>query len=131
MPALTKELLLDYAINKLTVEEKADIENTISALYYNGALTGLQIKMLYAYIYGYTGEEIAQLFHMSIVEVEVQLTAAVTQIGNMLQVHDESLVKFAKRNNYPPSKMEDFIVFLHVHGSVYKQHSVNTTQYKL
>lgn len=121
---LIKEILLDYGVNKLSVETAADIDLAVQHLYYGGVFSKHDLYILHSYISGFNAEEIGEMYRQSTNEVETRLGEIVEAIGEQLKVSDTQLINFARRNQYPLSKMESFKVFLQEHGRQYRQHEV-------
>lgn len=61
MAALIKELLQDYAQNRLDVTTRIDIQISIERLYKTGQITYEHIKLLDMYLGGYTISELLYL----------------------------------------------------------------------
>jgi hypothetical protein len=122
--SLCKEYLLDYAVGKLSIDEIADIDLAVETVLTSTAIKDIEMKMLYAYLYGYTDAEVAQIFHIDCAEVAPILTRVVDAIGATLHMDDSQLVYHARISGYPASKMKSFEWFLREHGKVYAAHIV-------
>lgn len=101
--ALIQEMLLDYPMGKLTLEERADIDIAIQlALQYN-ILTHSTIILLDMYVQGYGSDEIALEKGLEENDVIEQLRKACRIIGAITRYNDEIVLKLA-RNNYSPAR---------------------------
>lgn len=124
MSGLLKEILLDYGLAKLSVEERADIDLAINDLYRGSVLSKYDVSILHSYVAGYTADEIASMWRKTTNEIELRLSEIVEAVAEQLKISDDQLINYAKRNGYPASKMNNFALFLKEHGLRYMQHTV-------
>jgi hypothetical protein len=99
MSSILKERLLDYGMERLSIEEKVDIDMAIEQLLREGKIYKRDRSILLAYIYGYTAQEISDI----------------TKIGK-----DTVVIK----DTVPQSKLPRFEAFLNEHDLQYDTHTV-------
>lgn len=124
MSSLCKELLLDYGMRKLPIEEIIDIECALQKL------PSFIRHILILYIVGYTADEIVvkvntQYFsNLSRVSVQELLQSAVKSIAEDLRIHDAQVIQLAKKKNYPSTKIPKLQLLLKNHVKDYTTHQV-------
>lgn len=124
MSSLCKELLLDYGMRKLPIEEIIDIECALQKL------PSFIRHILILYIAGYTADEIVvkvntQYFsNLSRVSVQELLQSAVKSIAEDLRIHDAQVIQLAKKKNYPSTKIPKLQLLLKNHVKDYTTHQV-------
>lgn len=124
MSSLCKELLLDYGMRKLPIEEIIDIECALQKL------PSFIRHILILYIAGYTADEIVvrantQYFsNLSRTSVQELLQSAVKSIAEDLRIHDAQVVNLAKKKNYPSAKIPKLQLLLKNHVQDYTTHQV-------
>ena len=117
MSSLCKELLLDYGMRKLPIEEIIDIECALQKL------PSFIRHILFLYIAGYTADEIVvkvntQYFsNLSRDSVQELLQSAVKSIAEELRIHDVQVINLAKKKNYPSAKIPKLQLLLKYHIS--------------
>lgn len=124
MAGLVKELLLDYALNRLNVDMRSDLTIAIqSAL---SSFTQIDARMLNLYLSGYTSEEIARMFiRITTAEVEVILERIFTAIETYSGYTDQSFVhKLELTKKYRKGGIRDLNIFLELHGKTYIAHEM-------
>lgn len=124
MSSLCKELLLDYGMRKLPIEEIIDIECALQKL------PSFIRHILILYIVGYTADEIVvkvntQYFsNLSRASVQELLQSAVKSIAEELRIHDAQVINLAKKKNYPSTKIPKLQILLKNHIQDYTTHQV-------
>lgn len=123
MSGLTKEILLDYGMGRVSLEEKFDIDLAIKDITQRGDITRIEKKILMMYIYGYTANEIASEIVLPTELVELSLTHTIQLLSARLNIHDEDFIDRVK-DTVRQSKIEEFRAFLEQHDKHYTTHNV-------
>lgn len=121
MSGLVKELLLDYSLNRLTTEQNCDFYLAITQGIKSKSFSFLDIKLLNAYLSGYTDEEIAVQFNLHTETVRAKLERTVKVIEELTQYTD---AYFIAQNELPKSKLKKLEQFLEEHGKHFHSHVV-------
>lgn len=125
--SLLKELLLDYGMEKLSLEEKADIDSAIDALIRRGDMQQWHKQILLAYAYGYTDQEIATATNIEVSTITLLLASLIYTLASELHIEDDEFVERIKER-VPQSKLPLFRQFLKEHYLRYDNHSVRKRQ---
>ena len=123
MSSLCKELLLDYGMRKLPIEEMIDIQCALQKL------PAFTKRILLLYIYGYTADEIVSkvnIANLSSLAVQELLQSAVKSIAEDLRIHDAQVIQFAKKKNYSSAKIPKLQLLLKEHVQDYTTHQVES-----
>lgn len=130
--AWIKELLLDYGLNRLAIDQKNDIASAIDGLIKSRALATWDIQILDLYISGYTSEEIANTFVFSVhnyitalptEDIESILARVILAIATASGYTDDLIIRRAKENQIR-TKVPKFITFLQQHSTTYMEHDL-------
>jgi hypothetical protein len=122
--AWIKQLLLDYGLNRLSIDQKSDIVSAIDGLIKARVLSYNDLQILNLYISGYTATEIANMhIQSSTARIEAILTRVVMAIGTGSGYTDDQLVQRAKQHQIR-TKMPKFITFLQQHSTTFTEHDV-------
>lgn len=127
MPALIKELMLDYSLNRLSIDLRSDLTIAIQNVLLSGAFNAAEVGYLNLYLSGYTAHDIAMMvitIHES--EIEAILERLFTAIEQTSGYTDQSFVhklELSKKYRKPGiSKLQDF---LQSHGKSYSFHDLD------
>jgi len=124
MAGLVKELLLDYALNRLNVDMRSDLTIAIqSALL---SFTQVDARMLNLYLSGYTAQEIATMFiRVTTADVEATLERMFTAIEEQSGYTDDNFIhKLESSNKYRKGGIRELNTFLGLHGKSYTAHEM-------
>lgn len=125
MAGLVKELLLDYALNRLNVDMRSDLTIAIQSALLSDVFTITDAKVLDMYLAGYTADEIAARFMMLTVLVEARLERIFTAIEEHSGYTDESFIhKLESTNKYRKGGIRELDRFLDLHGKSYTAHDM-------
>jgi len=118
-----KELILDYGLNRLSIDQKSDLSNAISTLYTSGIFAYTDLRILNDYVSGYTAPEIA-LRHMTTTDViENILNRMFTAISTVSGYTDERFIESFARQ-YPITRKQKLAEFLLKHGQRFFTHDI-------
>lgn len=121
MAGLVKELLLDYGLNRLSIDQRNDLSSAIQQLLSAGVLKATDIYMLNAYISGYTATEIATMFIVTTDVIEQRLTDICSAIEFASGYTDHSFLQKV-RQKYTGIRLPDLRLFLKKHGTTFEGH---------
>lgn len=126
--AWIKELLLDYGLNRLSIDQKNDIASAIDGLIKSRVLSYIDAWILHAYVAGYTAEEIASLlytiqWHITTEQVENELQRMMLAVGTASGYTDDLIIERAKQTQFR-TKIPRFITFLQQHSTTYMEHDL-------
>jgi hypothetical protein len=125
MAALIKELLLDYALNRLSVDMRSDLTIAIQNALSSRVFTLMDIQYLNQYLSGYTASEIALQHNMLTVEIEEILERVFTAIEEYSGYTDTNFIhKLEMTNKYRKSGLNDMNTFLIEHSKHYITHEL-------
>lgn len=124
MSGLMKELLLDYAMNKVSTDLRTDITTAIANLQSARSLSNTDIHILNTYLMGYTANEIAAALYKSAEDIESTLYRIVKAIEYASGYTDNDLVTKITRQGYARSKVAKFEIFIDKHGKEYRAHDL-------
>lgn len=85
--ALTREVLSDYARNRLDLDSTVDIQIALHRLERNRGL------LVYLYIAGYTTSELAYAFELPLQQVQDEIRAGLLFIGESIGLRDTKLYR--------------------------------------
>ena len=118
MAGWIKELLLDYGLNRLSIDQRSDISTAISSLISAGVFTIYDIESLDMYISGYNAIEIAAHFHTTTDVIETNLTRILRAIETASGYTDTTFVhRVSTRKN-------ELSLFLIKHGQRFHTHEL-------
>src|SRR5437868_5847929 len=123
MAGLVKELLLDYALNRLNVDMRSDLTIAIqSALV---SFTHRDAEYLDKYLSGYNAVEIAAQYIETTAHIEAALERIFTAIEEHSGYTDQSFVhKLELTKKYRKGGIRDLNTFLALHGRSYTAHEM-------
>lgn len=125
MAGLLKELLLDYALNRLSVDMKSDLTIAIQTALQSDVFNTTDAHMLNMYLSGYTSEEIALRFMTTTAKVNEYLCRIFTAIEDYSGYTDDNFIHTLEMTHkYRKSGIRDLTVFLEEHGTVYGKHEL-------
>lgn len=123
MAGLIKELLLDYALNRLHVDVRSDLTIAIQS----ALLSFTQREALYLdmYLSGYNAIEIAARFIDTTEHVEVELERIFTAIEEHSGYTDENFIhRLELTKKYRKGGIRELHSFLALHGKSYTAHEM-------
>jgi hypothetical protein len=125
MAGLVKELLLDYGLNRLSVDMRSDLTIAIQSALSSSVFNTNDAKMLDLYLSGYTAEEIAVIMNMMTAKVNEYLWRIFTAIEEHSGYTDDGFIhKLELTHKYRKSGMRALGVFLEQHSQVYDIHEL-------
>lgn len=125
MAGYIKELLLDAALNRLSVEVQSDLTIAIEQTYQSGMYSIQEMHYLDMYLQGYTSHEIAQQYSMTTEKVDIVLERIFQTIEELSGYTDDTLTKRIERNiHYRRSGIRELQSFLAIHGKRFMTHGV-------
>lgn len=126
MAGLVKELLLDYALNRLNVEMHSDLTIAIQSALSSQVFTKVEARILNMYLSGYTSEEISTMLLLTTVaQVDAVLERLFIAIEQCSGYTDESFIhKLESTQRYRKSGIRDLTLFLDQHGKHYEKHEL-------
>lgn len=125
--ALTKELLLDYGMNLLSLDTRTDLSTAIQELQNAGVFNDLDIIILHLYLSGYTSDEIKTMLVKPDSNVDERLYRIINAISFAAGYTDEQLIKKVDKDvNYARSRIAVLRAYLQTHGEDFTTHTVNT-----
>lgn len=137
MSGLIKELLLDYALNRLNVDVRSDLSIAIQSTFKSNIFSARDFKWFEYYLEGYTSKEIADLqnivpFLGKLVTTE-QVDIALERVFIAVEEHsgykDSILVNKVERDKqYRRSGVRELREFLLDHGQHFMTHDVRGTK---
>lgn len=117
--------MLDYALNRLSVDMRSDLTIAIQDALLSGVFTPQDIKKLDLYLQGYTASEIAIIYTITTNEVEETLERIFTAIEELSGYDDDLLIRKVEANKqYRRSGISELRAFLTVHGKHFMSHGV-------
>ena len=133
MAGYIKELLLDYALNRLNVDLRSDLSIAIQSAFASNVFSALDFAWFEYYLEGYTAKEIADLqnivpFLGRLVTTD-QVEAALERVFIAVEEHsgynDNVLVNKVERDKqYRRSGVRELGDFLLDHGQHFMSHDV-------
>ncbi len=123
MAGWIKELLLDYGLNRLSIDQRSDISTAINTLVEAGVLKPRDIMILHSYVAGYTATEIAEQLVTVTDEIDSILQRVFRAIETASGYTDTAFIRKA-RLRYSESRLVDLSSFLIKHGQRYHNHDV-------
>ena len=126
MAGLVKELLLDYALNRLNVDMRSDLTIAIQSALLSGVFSKTDAAYLNLYLAGYSAVEIAQLYSTTTDKIEIVLERLFVAIEEQSGYTDEGLVRKLESSpkHYRRSGIQEMRNFLTAHGKRYITHGV-------
>lgn len=125
MAGLVKELLLDYALNRLNVDLRSDLTIAIQGALLSGVFTTQDAAFLNLYLAGYSAVEIAQMYSTTTDKVEIVLERLFVAIEEQSGYTDEGFTrKIELTHKYRKSGIQELRSFLTSHGRKYITHGV-------
>ncbi len=128
MAGWIKELMLDYGLNRLSIDQRSDISTAIDGLITAGVLKPRDIEILHSYIAGYTATEIAQNLLTTTDVIEADLIRVFRAIESASGYTDTSFVRKVRLRLNSESRLTDLSIFLIKHGQRYHAHETPTKQ---
>lgn len=125
MSGYVKELLLDLAIDRLSIDQRADLSIAIRQTCLSGVFSAADLHYLQLYLQGYTAQDIAEQ-HMKTTEyVEIILTRLFTAIEHYSGYTDDILInKVINSKKYRRSGIPKLQQLLHMHGKQFMTHEL-------
>jgi DNA-binding NarL/FixJ family response regulator len=123
--AWMKETLLSFALNQLPINEHIDVALSIDIALKRGILTKQHFILLREYLYGYTANEIAEHYNLSITDVEVILFNSIQKISIVAGYEDSLLISRAHRNKKSIKKIIAFKEFLMKVSKQFNEHTIS------
>lgn len=123
MAGWIKELLLDYGLNRLSIDQRSDISTAISSLIAANVLKPRDIIILHDYIAGYTATEIAEQFVTFTDDIETTLQRVFRAIETASGYTDTAFMRKV-RVRYAHTRLVDLSEFLIKHGQRYHNHEI-------
>lgn len=124
MSGLIKELLLDYGMNRLSIDQRSDITTAIESLYTANVLSNDDLIILNEYISGYTAIEIAHRYRRVTGEIENQLIRIFQAIEYASGYTDTNFVRRIEKS-YSRYKINRLNTFLMEHGKHFLIHDLS------
>lgn len=125
MAGLVKELLLDYGLNRLSVDMKSDLTIAIQSALTSDVFNRSDAQMLDMYLSGYTSEEIGQRLNILTAKVNEYLWRIFTAIETISGYTDEAFIhKLELTHKYRKGGIRDLSLFLETHSAVYGKHEL-------
>jgi hypothetical protein len=133
MAGYIKELLLDYALNRLNVDLRSDLSIAIQSAFASDVFSALDFAWFEYYLEGYTAKEIADLQNLipflGINTTTEQVEAALERVFTAVETHsvynDNILVNKVERDKaYRRSGVRELREFLLDHGQHFMSHDV-------
>lgn len=118
--AWIKELLLDYGMGLLSVEQRAEISSAITTLITAQVFNSQDIYMLHDYIAGYTASEIAARSELIESDVVANLTRMTFVLSYATGYTDDTVIYRAEQRLYP--KVNKFKDYLKKHAVDFNNH---------
>lgn len=119
MAGLIKEILLDYGLDRLAIDQKNDIVMAINGLIKSKVISKLDLYVLNLYLSGFTAEEIARQYYTTQDIIESTLYRLMQAIESASGYTDDSFIyKINKR------RQSAAIAFLSTHGKTFSKHDV-------
>lgn len=123
--ALVKELLLDLAQHKLTIDTRSDLLTAIKRMYMSGVYTLKDIQILDLYLQGYTVEEIATQYNTFSNSIQELLERLFITIAEISGYNDDLIIQRAVYTyGHRPAKLEEFKHFLKLQGNHFSSHGI-------
>lgn len=123
MAGLIKEILLDYGLNRLSIDQRSDISSAINELITAGVIKPKELQVLDMYIAGYTAKEIAEHYITTTDKIEAILTRLCQAIEYASGYTDSGLVKRVKTKDM--YKLGELHSFLLKHGTKFFTHELS------
>src|SRR5690349_19840198 len=122
MAGLIKELMLDYAMNRLSIDQRSDITTALQSLISAGVIPDNELKILNEYLSGYTAEEIAIEQYTTTEVIEKILGRLFIALETASGYTDEGFTERVKQMSYPKTKIKLFSSFLNIYGAQFINH---------
>ena len=126
MSGLIKELLLDYALNRLNVDLRSDLTVSIQNVFSSSVFTKVDVRILNLYLSGYTSKEIASMFIVrTVTEIEETLERIFTAIEAQSGYTDQIFLnKIELTKKYRKHGIDKLGIFLVEHSKHYGKHDI-------
>lgn len=129
MSGLIKELLLDFAMGKLSIDLRSDIVSTIAGLQKQHILRDYDLSILDAYLSGYNAVEIAISQQCTTQEIETTLERVFSAIEHASGYTDHDFVNTTRLlKKYPAYRLPKMLEFLKRHGQQFITHDIVKVQ---
>lgn len=137
MAGYIKELLLDYALNRLNVDLRSDLSIAIQSAFDSQVFSALDFAWFEYYLEGYTAKEIADLQNLvpflgintTTEQVEIALERVFIAVEEHSGYNDSILVNKVERDKqYRRSGVRELREFLLDHGQHFMTHDVRGTK---
>lgn len=126
MAGWIKELLLDYGLNRLSIDQRSDISTAISGLISAGVFKHREIMILHSYIAGYTATEIAVQYNTTTDTIEADLIRIFRAVESASGYTDVAFVRKAELRYI--SRVSELSLFLLKHGQRFHTHETPIKQ---
>lgn len=125
MAGLIRELLLDYALNKVSIELKSDLNVAIDTTFLSDVFTYKDLTYFSLFLSGYTSEDIAKMAADNIDHVEATLERIFMAIETNSGYTDENFIrKMERTKKYRPYGINKLKDFLAEHSKHYTTHEL-------
>ncbi len=125
MSGLIRELLLDYSLNKLSIDLKSDLTVAIQTVLTSRVFTKQSAIYLDMYLSGYTADEIAIKHIKHTAEIEQELERLFDALEEYSGYTDEAFIhKLCMTYKYRSSGIRDLTTFLSEHSKHYTTHDM-------
>jgi len=125
MSGVIKELMLDFSLNRLSVDMRSDLIVAIQTVLASHVFTYQEIEYLNMYLSGYNAIEIAAHYLKHTEEIESTLERIFTAIEHQSGYTDQNFIhKLELSNRYRKGKLRDLSTFLVLHGKSYLAHEI-------
>ncbi len=125
MAGLIKELLLDFALNRVSVDLKSDLSIAIQNALLSGVFTIRDVDYFMMYLAGYSSIEIAAKCITTTAQVEQQLERIFTAIEEYSGYTDQAFIrKVELSGKYRKGGIRDLSTFLVLHSKQYVEHDM-------
>lgn len=114
--------MLDYAMNRLSIDQRSDITSALQSLINAGVIPNKELYILNRYVSGYTAEEIAIEQYTTTEQIETLLERLFTALEAASGYTDDSFTERVKQMHYPKTKLSLFRSFLSIYGSGFLTH---------
>lgn len=123
MAGWIKELLLDYGLNRLSIDQRSDISTAINGLISAGVLSSKDIQILNSYISGYNATEIAEQQTTTTDQIEQTLLRMFRAIEIASGYTDMTFIRRAGLR-YSQKRLPELSLFLMQHGTKFFNHDI-------
>jgi DNA-binding NarL/FixJ family response regulator len=122
--AWMKETLLLLAFNRLSISEHIDVILGIKSALEGNILSKEHFVILREYLYGYTSDEIAERYKMTLQEIESILFDSIRKLSVITGYEDVKLINRAHRDKNIISKIVKFKKFLIDYSWQFNVHTI-------